>query len=243
MIAPSLIPKRSGVQRKHDTRDAVDLARLYRAGELVAVRIPSEAEGRVRDVVRCRETFQREILKSRHYILKFLSKRGFVFRDGTNWCTPHGCKRATLSCPAGQVAPYPVTNYGRPCQVQGLIAGGERHLLRRSGGDVRRISCGELQPRASGQPDRPVHAGHCRRDRAWWRDGDRDEPDVLSLRELFSSERVHQPYAGGASCRNPRGDNRRDGEQQPDAGVYARIHEAHPEQIGRETLRPQPRKS
>lgn len=40
-------------------------------------------------VVRCRETFQREILKSRHYILKFLARRGFVFREGTNWCTPH----------------------------------------------------------------------------------------------------------------------------------------------------------
>ena len=52
VIAPSLIQKRSGVQRKHDTRDAADLARLYRAGELVAVRIPSEADARVRDVVR-----------------------------------------------------------------------------------------------------------------------------------------------------------------------------------------------
>jgi transposase len=89
VIAPSLIPKRPGVQRKHDTRDATELARLYRAGELVTVRIPSEADERVRDVVRCRETFQREILKSRHYILKFLARRGFVFREGTNWCTPH----------------------------------------------------------------------------------------------------------------------------------------------------------
>jgi transposase len=92
VIAPSLIPKRPGAQRKHDTHDkrhATDLARLHRAGELVAVHIPTEAEERVRDVVRCRETFQREILKSRHYILKFLARRGFVFRDGTNWCTPH----------------------------------------------------------------------------------------------------------------------------------------------------------
>jgi transposase len=89
VIAPSLIPKRPGVQRKHDKRDATDLARFYRAGELTAVRIPSEADERVRDVVRCRETFQREILKSRHYILKFLARRGFVFREGTNWCTPH----------------------------------------------------------------------------------------------------------------------------------------------------------
>lgn len=89
VIAPSLIPKRPGVQRKHDRYDAAELARLYRAGELTAVRIPSEAEERVRDVVRCRETFQREILKSRHYILKFLARRGFVYREGTNWCTPH----------------------------------------------------------------------------------------------------------------------------------------------------------
>jgi transposase len=89
VIAPSLIPKRPGVQRKHDKRDATDLARFYRAGELTVVRIPSEAEERVRDVVRCRETFQREILKSRHYILKFLARRGFVFREGTNWCGPH----------------------------------------------------------------------------------------------------------------------------------------------------------
>lgn len=89
VIAPSLIPKRPGVQRKHDKYDASELARLYRAGELTAVRIPSETEERVRDVVRCRETFQREILKSRHYILKFLARRGFVYREGTNWCTPH----------------------------------------------------------------------------------------------------------------------------------------------------------
>jgi transposase len=93
VIAPSLIPKRSGVHRKHDKRDAGDLARLYRAGELVPVRIPSEADERVRDVVRCRETFQREIHKPRHYMLKFLATRGFVFREGTTWCTPHLKKR------------------------------------------------------------------------------------------------------------------------------------------------------
>ncbi|MEA3245620.1 MAG: IS110 family transposase [Gemmatimonadota bacterium] len=89
VIAPSLIPTRPGVQRKHDKHDAVQLARLYRAGELTAVRIPTEAEERVRDVVRCRETFQREILKSRHYVLKFLARRGFVYRDGTNWTQGH----------------------------------------------------------------------------------------------------------------------------------------------------------
>lgn len=89
VIAPSLIPTRPGEQRKHDKRDAMQLARLYRAGELVAIRIPTEAEERVRDLVRCRETFQREILKSRHYVLKFLTRRGFVYREGSNWTGKH----------------------------------------------------------------------------------------------------------------------------------------------------------
>jgi len=89
VIAPSLIPTKPGVQRKHDKYDAAQLARLYRAGELTAIRIPSEAEEWVRDVVRCRETFQREVLKSRHYILKFLARRGFVNREGTAWRQAH----------------------------------------------------------------------------------------------------------------------------------------------------------
>ena len=36
-----------------------------RAGELVTIRVPTEREEQVRDLVRCRGTFQREILKSR----------------------------------------------------------------------------------------------------------------------------------------------------------------------------------
>src|SRR5215211_5843977 len=89
VIAPSLIPQRPGVQRKHDKRDSADLARLYRAGELTTVRIPSQAEERVRDIVRLRETFQRELMKSRHYVLKFLTRRGFVFREGRHWTGRH----------------------------------------------------------------------------------------------------------------------------------------------------------
>lgn len=89
VIAPSLIPTKPGVQRKHDKYDAAQLARLYRAGELTTIRIPSASEERVRDLVRCRETFQRELGKSRHYILKFLARRGVVYRDGKHWSKQH----------------------------------------------------------------------------------------------------------------------------------------------------------
>ena len=88
-VAPSLIPTKPGVQRNHDSYDASQVARLFRAGELTAVHIPTEAEERVRDLVRCRSAFQHEILKSRHYTLKFLARRGLVYREGTAWRQPH----------------------------------------------------------------------------------------------------------------------------------------------------------
>jgi transposase len=89
LVAPSLIPTKPGDRRKHDKRDAIQLARLYRAGELTTIHIPTESEERSRDLVRCRETFQREITKSRHYILKFLRRRGFIFRNGQHWTARH----------------------------------------------------------------------------------------------------------------------------------------------------------
>jgi len=85
VIAPSLIPVRPGDRCKTDRRDAIRLAQLYRAGELTPIRVPSDEEERVRSLVRCRETLTREILSSRHYVLKFLQTRGLRFPDGRNW--------------------------------------------------------------------------------------------------------------------------------------------------------------
>ena len=89
LAAPSLIPRRAGEHRKTDRRDAIKIARDFRDDRLVLIHIPTETDERVRDLVRCRETFQREIVKSRHYILKFMRRRGFVYREGTNWTTQH----------------------------------------------------------------------------------------------------------------------------------------------------------
>jgi transposase len=54
VVAPSSIPKRSGDRVKTDRRDAILLARLARAGELTAVRVPDVADEAVRDLVRAR---------------------------------------------------------------------------------------------------------------------------------------------------------------------------------------------
>ncbi len=89
LAAPSMILRRAGEHRKTDRRDAIKIARDFRDDRLVLIHFPTEKEEGVRDLVRCRETFQREILKSRHYILKILRRRGFIYREGTHWTTRH----------------------------------------------------------------------------------------------------------------------------------------------------------
>jgi transposase len=89
LAAPSLIPRRPGERRKTDRRDAIKIARDFRDDRLVLIHVPTEEEERVRDLVRCRETLQREIVKSRHYILKFMRRRGLVFREANNWTVRH----------------------------------------------------------------------------------------------------------------------------------------------------------
>jgi len=58
VIAPSLIPKKSGDRRKNDFRDAKNLARLYANGLLTIVHLPTEYEESVRSFIRCRLAFK-----------------------------------------------------------------------------------------------------------------------------------------------------------------------------------------
>ncbi len=90
VIAPSLIPVRSGDRAKTYRRDAEKLARLYRAGELTSIRIPNEAEEALRDVVRCREDVREDVLRERDRLLKLLLRHGRTFTGGQkNWSMAH----------------------------------------------------------------------------------------------------------------------------------------------------------
>src|SRR5215211_9471324 len=55
VVAPSLIPKKPGDRVKTDRRDAVQLARLARAGDLPAVYVPTVEDEAIRDLTRARE--------------------------------------------------------------------------------------------------------------------------------------------------------------------------------------------
>jgi transposase len=85
VIAPSLIPKGPGDRVKTDTRDCRRLARLHRAGELVAIRIPTSAEEAVRDLCRTRGDMVQDRTRARHRLSKFLLRHGRVWRGGSAW--------------------------------------------------------------------------------------------------------------------------------------------------------------
>lgn len=89
VAAPSLIPVRCGDRIKTDHRDARKLAELFRAGLLTAVHPPTEDEEAVRDLCRCREDAQLDLVRARHRLGKFLLRRSLSFHDGYLWSQRH----------------------------------------------------------------------------------------------------------------------------------------------------------
>src|SRR4030095_15107351 len=76
VVAPTLVPVRAGDRVKTDRRDALRLARSYRAGDLTAVWVPDAAHEALRDLVRAREAAKKDQLRARHRLGKFLLRHG-----------------------------------------------------------------------------------------------------------------------------------------------------------------------
>ena len=90
VAAPGLIPRGPTDRIKTDQRDAERLARLLAAGELSFVCVPTPAEERFRDLVRCREDIRGDLMRARHRLSKFLLRRGERHPGpGRNWTRGH----------------------------------------------------------------------------------------------------------------------------------------------------------
>ena len=88
VVAPSLIPIAPGDRVKTDRRDCRRLARLLRAGELVAIRVPDPAEEAVRDLCRARADLVDDRTRTRHRLSKFLLRHDRIWR-GEGWTGKH----------------------------------------------------------------------------------------------------------------------------------------------------------
>lgn len=89
VIAPSMTPKRSGDRIKTDRRDAITLARLYRAGELTPVYVPREDDEAMRDLVRGRDDAIKATRHARQRLSAFVLRHGFRYSGGDSWRVAH----------------------------------------------------------------------------------------------------------------------------------------------------------
>ena len=78
VVAPSLIPIKTGDRIKTDRRDATMLAKLHRAGELNAIWVPDLAHEAMRDLVRARATAVRTLGKARQHLQGFLLRHDLL---------------------------------------------------------------------------------------------------------------------------------------------------------------------
>jgi transposase len=76
VVAPSLIPRRPGDRIKTDRRDAINLAKLHRAGELTAVWVPDQTHEAIRDLVRARLAAVRTLRQARQQLSGLLLRHG-----------------------------------------------------------------------------------------------------------------------------------------------------------------------
>ena len=76
VVAPSLIPRKPGERIKTDRRDAINLAKLHRAGELTSVWVPDQAHEAIRDLVRARQAAVRSLRQARQQLSGFLLRHG-----------------------------------------------------------------------------------------------------------------------------------------------------------------------
>lgn len=89
VVAPSMIPKQSGNKVKTDKRDAVQLARLFRAGELTPVYVPCRDDEAIRDLSRAREDAMINLKTARQRLKSFLLRHDIRYAGKTSWNEKH----------------------------------------------------------------------------------------------------------------------------------------------------------
>lgn len=89
VVAPSLIPKKSGDRVKTNRRDAVALVKLLRAGELTPVWVPDPRHEAMRDLTRARGAAVEDLRAKRQQVTSFLLRQGQYYPGRKTWTKMH----------------------------------------------------------------------------------------------------------------------------------------------------------
>jgi transposase len=89
IVAPSKVPTEKGKRQKTDRRDAEQLARLHRSGDLRGIYIPDEADEAIRDLTRARSDVVDDVRRAKLRLKSFLLRQGFHYTGKANWSEKH----------------------------------------------------------------------------------------------------------------------------------------------------------
>jgi len=87
VVAPSLIPNKAGDRVKTDRRDAIQLARLMRSGDLTPVDVPRVDDEAIRDLTRAREDTIRDLQAAKFRLQAFWLRHDFRYTGRATWST------------------------------------------------------------------------------------------------------------------------------------------------------------
>jgi transposase len=99
VVAPSLMPKRPGDRVKNDRRDAVEIARLLRSGDLTPVYVPTVEDEAIRDLCRARDATRITLKAAKLRLKSFLLRLGLHYSGRANWSDAHRRYLAKVACP------------------------------------------------------------------------------------------------------------------------------------------------
>jgi transposase len=99
VVAPSLIPKKAGDRVKTDRRDAVQLARLMRSGDLTSVYVPTVEDEAIRDLSRAREDAIRDLKAAKFRLKAFLLRHDIRYTGRAAWGPAHLRWLSEVVCP------------------------------------------------------------------------------------------------------------------------------------------------
>lgn len=99
VVAPSLIPRRPGDRVKTDRRDALQLARLLRSGDLTGVYVPEVEDEALRDLSRAREDAMADLKAAKARLKCFLLRHDIRYTGKATWNPAHLRWLSEVVCP------------------------------------------------------------------------------------------------------------------------------------------------
>lgn len=99
VVAPSLIPNKAGDRVKTDRRDAVQLARLMRSGDLTPVYVPAVEDEAIRDLSRAREDALHDLKTAKFRLKAFLLRHDVRYTGRATWGPAHLRWLSEVVCP------------------------------------------------------------------------------------------------------------------------------------------------